>query len=149
MAFSTIPEPFQNVECSDKGISVSADGYIRLTDESIFGLAYSHLLSGLDEEVTDFAGEGAVSSEISGYTEWVSQTVPVITLGWDWFLACTNGEPHLLRVGKPSSNVMAIDCKGQNLGYDATLNLLCSLVDTMDWQSVVIRHIKQRYAASL
>lgn len=134
-------------ESTGMDISVSDDGYIRLSASSIHALAYIHLLSGLDEG-DEYFEEGAVSSEISGYTEWVSQTVPVITLGWDWFLDYRGGAQNLLRLGNPSSNVMVVDCNERDLGYGATMHLLCSLVDSMAWQSAVTDFIRQRYTSS-
>jgi len=73
------PAHLQN-ESPDMDISVSDDGYIRLSGDSIWALVYTHLLSGLDEG-DEYLKEGAICSEISGHTEWVNQTVLVITLG--------------------------------------------------------------------
>jgi hypothetical protein len=140
-----IPASLQNVEFPFQDISISADGYIRLTVESVKATVYVHLLSGLDEAGVKPEGEGAVSSEISGYSEWVSQTVPVITLGWDWFLDCGGGAQNLRRVGTPSSNVMVIDSDKNDIGYQATMELLCSVVDSMAWQLTVINFIRNRY----
>jgi hypothetical protein len=145
MTTSTITALLRNVEFPYQDIAVSDDGYIRLTADSIRSLIYIHLISGLDEGVESLQLEGAVTTHISGYTEWVSQTVPVITLGWDWFLDYSSGEQKLLRVGKPCSNVMSVDCNKQDLGYSATLDLLCSFVDEMDWQLAVMDVIRKRY----
>lgn len=147
--YFTRPAQSDSKECPEMHLSISADGYIRLAAESIRSIAYDHLLSGLDEEVANSKLEGAVSAEISGYTEWVSLTTPAITLGWDWFLDCRGGAQNILRAGKPSSNVMAVDQNDQDFGYDVTLDLLCSLVDTMDWRPVVIEFIRQRYSATV
>lgn len=140
-----IPATLQNVEFPFQDISISADGYIRLTVESVKATVYVHLLSGLDEAGLSLVGEGAVSSEISGYTEWVSKTTPVITLGWDWFLDYGGGAQNLRRVGTPSTNVMVIGSDKNDLGYHATMELLCSVVDSMAWQLSVINFIRTRY----
>lgn len=145
MTTSTIAALLRNVEFPYQDISVSDDGYIRLTAGAIRSLVLVHLISGLDEGVENSQAEGGCVTHISGYTEWVSQTVPVITLGWDWFLDCSGGTQKLLRAGKPSSNVMSVDCNRKDLGYCATVDLLCSFVDGMDWQLAVTDVIRKRY----
>jgi len=59
---------------------------MRLTVEELRQISLVHLLSGLDEDNPALLQEGAIFSEITGYTEWVSTTSPAISIGWDWML---------------------------------------------------------------
>jgi len=67
-------------------IILSEDGYVRLTLEAFLVTSLVHLVSGLDEDSPLISQEGGSLARISGYTEWVSATPPIITLGWDWWL---------------------------------------------------------------
>ena len=70
------------VELNGYGIlQLSPDGYVRLTLDQFQAIALRHLWSGLDPEDTTSIHEGAVSTHITGYTEWVSETVPRLPLG--------------------------------------------------------------------
>ncbi len=90
--------------------------------------------------------EGASQTDISGYTEWVSETAPVITLGWDWRMEGAPGQARYLRTGLPRSNVMLVDDLRQDLGPANTAKLLEATIDKTAWQAVVHAHIMDRYA---
>jgi len=66
-------------------IRVSKDGYIRLTEKTLHAIPIRHLDSGVYR--TDHRDHPATRpSTLSGYTEWVSETSPAISIGWDWQL---------------------------------------------------------------
>lgn len=68
-------------------MTLSDDGLIRLTLETLRTIPFTHLLSGLDvHDGSPPICEAASLDPISGYTEWLSTTSPAITLGWDWWL---------------------------------------------------------------
>lgn len=115
-------------------LALSNDGYIRMTLLQLQGIPLQHLLSGLDEDC---------SATIAGYTEWLSEGQPAITLGWDW---CMVGHAKLQRVDEPRSNLMLVDEAGCDLGYDATLVLLGKFVDGMEWQKTTLSALEERYS---
>lgn len=115
-------------------LALSQDGYIRMTLLQLQGIPLLHLISGLDEDC---------SATIAGYTEWLSEGQPAITLGWDW---CMVGHGKLQRVDEPRSNLMLVDETGRDLGFEATLAALAGFVDGMDWQKTTLSALEERYS---
>ncbi len=128
-------------------MTLSGDGLVRLTLESLRTIPFTHLLSGLDEhDRSPLSFEGACLDPISGYTEWVSTTSPVITLGWDWWLDATAMPLIYTHVGEPRSNVMIVDAQHRDVGRRKTDATLETLISTLLWPAAVADHIRSRYA---
>ncbi|MFZ3088267.1 MAG: DUF4902 domain-containing protein [Methylotenera sp.] len=138
----------QKFQCNfTSKVNLSADGYIRLTLETLSSIPLVHLLSGIDLDNSDIFQEGASLASVSGYTEWVSTTMPVITIGWDWGLDTLQGSPVCRRIETPRSNIMVIDSITlQDLGYIKSLELLETLIANFKWQEEVTRYIALRYS---
>jgi hypothetical protein len=79
---------------------------------------------------------------LTGFTEWVTQTTPAITIGWDWKIEFKNGQSRYERLGLPRSNVMLINDHGLDHGWGHNLDDLARFVDSMPWPSVVDEAIK-------
>lgn len=126
-------------------ITLSEDGYVRLTLETFLTTPLVHLLSGLDDDNPTLCREGASFACISGYTEWVSTTTPTVTLGWDWQLGIPKGNAIYARLAAPRSNVMLVDAMQQDLGPAKTLALLEAAIDALAWQEEVQTYIATRY----
>ena len=124
---------------------MSPDGYVRLTLEQFQWIPLVHLLSDLDHDEYPPLHEGASQTHISGYTEWVSETAPVITLGWDWRMEGASGQTRYLRTGFPRSNIMLVDEQRRDLGHAITAKLLEAAIDKTAWPAVIQRHIIDRY----
>jgi hypothetical protein len=124
---------------------LSPDGYVRLTPEQFQAIPLVHLLSGLDPDEPLPLHEGASQTDISGYTEWVSETAPIITLGWDWRMEGSSGQTRYLRMGLPRSNIMLMDNLWRDLGPATTAKLLEEAIDKMAWQAVIQRYLMDRY----
>lgn len=127
-------------------ITPSADGYVRLTLDTLLTIQFSHLISGVYEDTSISAGEGASLSATYGYTEWVSATKPLLSLGWDWQLGVSQGSLQYARMDCPYSNIMLVDEWLHDLGAAKTAALLKSIIDLMRWQTEVDEHIVARYA---
>lgn len=127
-------------------ITLSEDGYIRLTLETLLATPLVHLLSRLDDENTISHQEGASYAHISGYTEWLSTTMPTITLGWDWGLDVSQGQPHYVKLGVPRSNIMLVDALAHDLGSTRTSVLLETVMDALAWQEEIHQYLVTRYA---
>ena len=129
-------------------IRLDADGYVRLRLDEFGAVQMIHLVSGLMDDGEEVAlANSDTSSSIDGYTEWVSASTPVISLGWDWKLDPLEATTPLVRLESPRSNVMLIDRSGYDIGPLNTAVLLETVVDDIHWQSAVFSAIAQRYAA--
>lgn len=129
-------------------VTLSKDGYLRMTVETFRTLPLVHLLSGLDEDGHDPHASQADACGISGYTEWASSTSPVVTIGWDWRLDVSQGSPHYVLEGLPRSNLMFLDEERRDLGPARTATLLKAAVDVMFWQGETRKAISARYDAT-
>ncbi len=128
-------------------MTLSDDGFVRLTMRRLWTVSFVHLLSGLDEhDELARSFEGACLDLISGYTEWVSTTSPVITLGWDWWLDASSMALVYTHVGEARSNVMIVDASNRDLGRRKTDTTLATLISTFPWKTAVAEHIRSRYA---
>ncbi len=124
------------------GRGVSADGYIRILRAELGVLPLTHLLSDLDEEVVSSVREEAAPAVISGYTEWLSLTTPVVTVGWDWRLDVAEGAPRYVIDGWPRTNAMLIEGgTHRDLGAEATAQALVARVEQLNWMREVAEHI--------
>jgi Domain of unknown function (DUF4902) len=108
----------------------STDGYIRLRRSDLSDIQVAHLFSAVDQDAPMVTGEGAVQTEITGYTEWASRTKPAISIGWDWSLQMFKGRPQCVRYGDPRSNLMLTDGYGYDLGMRGTSEALGQWVDS-------------------
>jgi hypothetical protein len=121
-------------------------GYIYLTVDELCAGALVHLISGVDQDGRDTSAGGAMSTVISGYTEWISQGEHVLTLGWDWQMRTSGATVSLQRVGPSSSNLMLQSATRCDLGHARTVELLNAYVDSFDWQQATLGHIRTRYS---
>jgi hypothetical protein len=114
--------------------SVSAsDGGVRLCAAEASRIRLVHLLSGLDEDAPA-PGKDAVATAITGYTEWLSDRPPAVTVGWDWEMIVLCGQVQLRRLGPPRSNLLLQP-------EDQADRLLGEYVDAFDWQTDTMRHL--------
>jgi len=120
-------------------------GFVHLTFSKLQELRFSHLVSGIDEDSSPDGGEAAISTAISGYTEWVTQAQPVVTLGWDWQMLFEGTAVRLVRVSPPNSNVMLENAVNVELPHDKADLLLGTFVDSFDWQSATLQYLDERY----
>lgn len=127
-------------------ITLSDDSYMRLTLETFLATQLVHLLSGLDDDKPIIPQEGASLARVSGYTEWLSTTTPTLTLGWDWELDVSQGQPLYVRLGAPRSNIMLVDTMQHDLGPAKTTVLLEAAIDALAWEEEVHQHLTTRYA---
>jgi hypothetical protein len=129
-------------------LTISPDGYIRLAPAQFSTTVFNHLISGLDEDNPPFSGESAACTAITGYTEWLSETEPKLSVGWDWMMGVEDGKVCFHRVGEPRSNCMLVDAEQRDLGHLASKAALACLVDAFGWQQEVERQIAARYGQS-
>ncbi len=119
---------------------MSDTGYIYLTVDELCAGVLVHLISGVDAQ-DGLACAGAVVTQITGYTEWVSANGRLLTIGWDWQMTADG----LQRIGTPSSNLMLQSRARRDLGHARTVELLKEYLDSFNWQAATLGHICTRY----
>jgi hypothetical protein len=125
-------------------LSVSADGYVRLSLQELEAIPLSHLISCLDGQGGARAMSAAVATDITGYTEWVSAGWPAISLGWDWQLPATGPGARPRRLHAPRSNVMLVDDSSRvDHGQAKTAMLLEFYVDRQPWQAATLDYLSR------
>lgn len=128
-------------------INLDDDGYVKLHLRSFRGIRMEHFVSGLEEEAHDGnLAEGACASTIEGYTEWVSASAPIISLGWDWVFDPMRIPSMLVRQSSLRTNVMLLDNDGVEVGPFKTAVLLEAVLDCFGWQETVLDEIENRYS---
>lgn len=128
-------------------LKVSCDGYVRMSVHVFMELPLIHFLSGLDDDLSQYATKGVTEASISGYTEWLSTTVPTVTVGWDWRLSLAQGAPRYFREGFPRSNIMIVDTRnGRDIGDQATAERIARRIDRFGWEHDIRKQISMRYA---
>lgn len=126
-------------ETQDLIMRLSDDGYVRLDFEDLLQASLSHLIS-INEE-TRFS---AAYTHIFGYTEWVSMTTPVISVGWDWKLSHDDRFIKIVRIGQSRSNLMLVDYMQCDIGLDNTETLINQKIDMLAWEVIVKEQIFKR-----
>ena len=128
-------------------LKVSPDGYVRMTWPCLMALPLVHFLSGLDDDPVRSELEGGMPSWISGYTEWLSTSRPVVTVGWDWRIELTVHGSCYVRDGGARSNLMLVDTTdGRDLGSKATAIGIGVWIDQSGWEAYVAESITTRYS---
>lgn len=117
-------------------MQVSPDGLLRLSIDELLSLPIRHLMSAVDMEAAPPRVACGCATTISGYTEWVSVSSPVVSIGWDWHIGLwTTQRPFAwARLGQPRSNVMLVYSTGNDTGWHKNLELLATVVDALPWQ---------------
>ena len=129
-------------------VTLSKDGYLRMTVETFKSIPLVHVLSGLDDDDLGSVQSQAGACSISGYTEWISSTTPAVTIGWDWRIEAHQGRPRYVVAGFPRSNLMFLDAERRDLGFVRTATLLKAAVDTIPWHQETADAISARYAST-
>jgi hypothetical protein len=122
---------------------LSSDGYIRLPFDQLSKLRFIHVGSDLDSHILADLKAQAVPATQAGFSEWVSDTTPPITVGWRWFVH-SSAKRVLQAPEAINSNVMLTDLKGYDLGPVITANLMNTWLAIHDWQndvSTVLHHL--------
>lgn len=127
---------------------ISSDGYVRLSIQQLQATPLTHLISGLDDDILlPAAADAAQATDITGYTEWINEDDPALTVGWDWQLCATRPGCPLIRVSEPRSNILLQDAAGADHAPADSEKLLGAHIDTLDWQPVVQAFLQERYPA--
>ena len=112
---------------------VSETGQVRATVDDLLSIHFFHYFSGLDTEVGDPSKGCGRPTAISGFTEWVGQSLFPISIGWDWHMEVVGDTVHLIRVDCPRTNVQLINSDGRDFAWEQNLQILGTIVDALPW----------------
>lgn len=116
---------------------VSETGQVRATVSDLLSIQFLHLSSGFDTEVGDPSKDCGRPTAISGYTEWIGQSLVSISIGWDWRLEVTGNTVRLIRIDSPRTNVQITDLDGQDFAWEKNLQIIGTIVDALPWAVLV------------
>jgi hypothetical protein len=71
--------------------------------------------------------------EVKGLCEWVSCTVPVLSIGWDWKYT----EGGLVVDGEPYTNFVFVDEKNCSIEEEGQNKTLMKLIDMLEWDKLL------------
>ena len=121
-------------------------GCVNLRLDALLSIPLVHFVSGLDEEKdVDIKCDGKQTT-ISGYTEWVSASSPVISLGWDWRLDTLRSSPWFVRTSPPRTNIRLLDEGLREVEWRRSQLAIGGVVDALSWQERTQAAIVMRYA---
>lgn len=120
------------------------DFYVRLRELHFQRMALRHVQSEL--EVTDETNpsresEGARTSVLCGCSEWVTESDPPITAGWDWTMTPSGGV--LLNRHSVRTNLMLVDGIGGDLGHVPSIEAVVRRIEQLPWQRCVLSLLRE------
>ena len=128
-----------------ENIIQSDDGYIRLSSSEIELIPFYHLASEVMLSSKKRGRLNDTEEEISGISEWVSKTFPMVSISWDWRLDYSKRPIGYNMIGLPYSNVMLCDKSRKDIGVDITRNWLSEFVKTLNWREELRAYIAINY----
>lgn len=121
------------------------NGTLGLRPSELQRICLIHLISGVDEDAPEEMTDNAMATLITGYTEWIGEGDPELTIGWDWKMTCDASRVQLVRASDPCSNVAIHGDDGSDLGPTVAARYLASKVDDFNWQDEALQYINIRY----
>jgi hypothetical protein len=112
---------------------VSETGQVRATVDDLLSVHFFHCFSGLDTEIGDPSKGCGRPTAISGFTEWVGQSLFPISIGWDWHLEAARGTVRVIRADCPRTNVQLINSDGRDFAWEQNLQILGTIVEALPW----------------
>ena len=125
--------------------ALSSDGYIRLRLPHLSALQFVHLASERDSSFLAELQAKTVPARAAGFCEWMSNSMPAVSVGWGWFIHNPSNRLLLAPEGV-RSNVMLTDIYGYDLGPIVTSNLFGTWLTSYDWQKAVIIALQGSWA---
>lgn len=119
-----------------RALAVSPDGYIRIRLSCLDVLPFVHLFSESDDGFLQELKAQTVPARHAGFSEWISDTSPPISIGWGWFVH-SDTRRMLLAPDRVRSNVMLVDVQGYDLGPQKTASLFGAWLGAFEWQPTV------------
>jgi hypothetical protein len=122
-----------------------ADGSLRLSLGELFSISLHHLRSDLYDTAHHDLSDCGRSLPLTGYTEWVSDLYPSLTVGWDCYFNSYQLEPRWVRAGLPRTNLVLVSEVNLEHRCAHSIRALASVIDSMDWHMEMNSCITNRY----
>ena len=121
------------------------DFYVRVREKALQTMALRHVQSEVEfrrEPTLSRQTEGASTSALIGCSEWVTESDPPITAGWDWTITALGDvvlNPHSVR-----TSLMLVDAQQGDLGHAASIKALLRCLERLAWQDHVLAALRTR-----
>lgn len=112
------------------------DFYVRTTMHGLASSRLAHMFSYLDDALKNDFQRMAMPVADAGYTEWVTDAAPTLSIGWEWYRPHA-GSSILLGPGEIRGNIMLLDQVGYDHGPILTERLLRCWITSLLWQPAV------------
>ncbi|MBK5142650.1 DUF4902 domain-containing protein [Budviciaceae bacterium BWR-B9] len=134
------------IENHDKCHVNSVDYRIKVDLDFFKNVEFTHLYSAAHAEPEDLRFQEGVLTAITGYTEWVSQISPVLSIGWDWELRYENANCQYVKIGPVFSNIafhMDENLQNEMDEEEYVQQLLDSKIAEIEWSEKILQSITQ------
>ncbi len=117
----------------------SLDGAIRLTRQQLFDTPIrihdAALVNDHETQKTD------TITELAGYVEWVSDTQPALSIGWDWSIV--HGQYTLQ--GEPYVNFIIQSQDGKDFDSVACITNVTEFISQQKWRNALIQFLNDSH----
>lgn len=135
-----------NSENRDECHVITTDFRIKVHLDFFENLEFVHLHSAPYEEPVSERPLGGILTVINGYTEWISNISPVISIGWDWELCYRNAICEYVKTGPAFSNIAfhSKDLVHPILNEEEQMQyLLDKKIAQIGWENKILQYITQ------
>lgn len=122
----------------------ACDFYVRSGELHFQRMLLRHVQSELEltnEASPSHESEGASASVLCGCSEWVTESDPPITAGWDW--AVTASGDVLLNRHSVRTNLMLVDENGNDLGHVVSIAAVVRRIEQLPWQHSALSALRE------
>jgi hypothetical protein len=119
-------------------LHICQDGYIRLTESELSCIPITHLYSGLHDTTHTLDD----TPSLIGFTEWQSETIPPISIGWDWRLNKLRMPTRYEMDGLPFTNVQLLGPDSRDYSPEENLERIRAFIHTLNWVPVLTHSIQ-------
>ncbi|EGU29211.1 hypothetical protein VII00023_10714 [Vibrio ichthyoenteri ATCC 700023] len=123
----------------DNSLSRVEDNILRLDRSTFARVSFILLDAGLYADPSPVVS-GSVA-RLQGYAEWVSNTQPAISVGFDW----TFRFGELDFDGEPFANFVLQSMQGEDLSNEESFAQIKASLESIAWQSRVLSYLAQEY----
>ncbi|WP_159566274.1 DUF4902 domain-containing protein [Budvicia diplopodorum] len=129
---------------TDGNTFLKQDFRINISADFFRDLELVHLYSAAYEEPRSTHFSGGIETVINGYTEWVSESSPIVSIGWDWELRYENSICRYVKTGPAFTNIAFLLDEYEGLTEDEevyTQMLIDHKISLIGWESKILQNI--------
>lgn len=122
----------------------ACDFYVRSDEWHFQRMLLRHVQSELEltnEVNPSRESEGASASVLCGCSEWVTESDPPITAGWDW--AVTASGDVLLNRHSVRTNLILVDENGNDFGHVVSIGAVVCRIEQLPWQHSALSALRE------